>query len=230
MFVSPNDRSFARGTQDALSASRRLFVAAQNACAIAGRTAHFGDVAVDVGVTNLFGADGFTETGMLKTSGAFLARDADGADDGFSRNETTRLTRSAVFGPVALVDHSIAFGRAGAFARIGRARRRVERGATRDIAGERATANLFFAWGSRDDGCRGDDRRWSCADARQITRTIDIAGLHALGASGASAGDLLAGNAFLSTAADDRRREGENEGDPRRGTRFSAMHDEGEIT
>ena len=129
-------------------------------------------------------------------SGAFLARYADGADHCFSWNKTTRLSRRTIFRAVAFVDDSVAFFCTSAVARIVTARRRIERGATGDIARQWSAADLFFAsWGCCWCGW-GGLCLWRGADAGQEARPVNVACLHALGAARTSTRDLLTGHAF----------------------------------
>lgn len=102
-------------------------------------------------MANLFRRDEFAVTRMRVATGAFLPRNTDGSDHGFSWYETTNLAGGTIFGPVALVDHRFTLVGAGAIVGIARTRGWIERGATRDIARDRSAADLFLA-------ARG--RRW----------------------------------------------------------------------
>lgn len=167
---------------------------------------------------------------MLKGSGAFRPRNADRSDDGFSGNEAASFSRAAIFRSVAFVDHRIALFRTRALAWILRARGRIERGATRDVARERATPDLFSH--ARCDGRGGGcpDRLRRRAYARQVARAVDVARLHALGCAGTSAGDLLPGHAvFGSATRHERQRRYQGDRNEEHGTWLARMHGECEV-
>lgn len=137
---------------------------------------------------------------MLKRTRTFLAGHADRTDDGFSRNETTGLSRAAIFGTIAFVDHRIALIGTCTLAWIRRARGRVERGATRDIAGEWSTTDLLShaRCSGRSGGCR--DRLRRCAGAWQVPCAVDVASLNALCSARTCTRDLLPRHAVFGLA------------------------------
>ena len=137
---------------------------------------------------------------MLKRAGTFLAWHAYRADDGFSRNETTGLSRAAIFGTIAFVDHRIALIGTCTLAWIWRARGRVERCTTRDIAGEWSTTDLFPHASGRRWSCGCRDRRWRCADAWQVPCAVDVASLNALCSARTCTRDLLPRHAVFGLA------------------------------
>ncbi len=168
---------------------------------------------------------------MLERPGTFRSRNADRADDGFSGNEAASFSRAAIFRSIAFVDHGIALVRTRALAWILRARRRIERRATRDVARERAAPDLFShaSRHGRGGGCR--DRLRRRADAWQVARAVDVARLHALGSAGTSAGDLLSRYAIFGSATrHERQRRDQGDRNGEHGTWLARMHGEREVS
>jgi len=141
---------------------------------------------------------------VLEAPGAFGARDADRRDRPIAGHEATRVSAAAVLGPVAFEDDRLAALGAGACPRVLGADGRIEGGAAGAFAGLRAAADLDLGARRRPNGglgrAGGPWRDLGGASAREVFRALFIADLRAFSAAGASAGDLLPGDALLRTA------------------------------